>query len=160
VEKQWPIRILNTSQTSAFVIVLHHWVQIFNKPRRLPPPPPPTLLVCCTRLWLCYQDPDPAQEPTGQSLVENEAAEDPPLGLRDVAWMRQLLWQATKVLCLAEEVCDTATKKEWQPCAYNIYRWQMEQEVGHLCACFGGPDEDEARVKAQRQARAWLARAH
>jgi hypothetical protein len=65
-----------------------------------------------------------------------------------------------KVLCLAKEVRDFATKEEWQPCAYNIYRWQMEQEVGRLCACFGGPDEDKARVKAQRQARAWLARAH
>ncbi len=113
-------------------------------------------------------DTDPAQEPTGQRLVEalegilaeNEAAEDPPLGPMDTAWTRQVLRQATKVLYLAEEVRDTATKEEWQPCAYNIYRWQMEQEVGHLCACFGGPDEDEARVKAQRQARTWLTRAY
>ncbi len=113
-------------------------------------------------------DSDPAQGPTGQKLVEaleetlaeDEATKDPPPGSRDAAWMQQILRQATKVLCLTEEVCDTATKKEWQPCAYNIHRWQMEQEVGHLCAHFGGPDEDEVRVRAQRQARAWLTRAH
>ncbi len=75
-------------------------------------------------------DTDPAQEPTGQKLVEaleeilaeNEAAEDPPLGLRDTVWTGQIV-QATKVLCLAEEVRGTTSKGEWQPCAYNIYRW-------------------------------------
>jgi hypothetical protein len=36
----------------------------------------------------------------------------------------------------------------------------MEQEVGHLCACFGGPDEDEARVRAKREAKTWLTKAH
>ncbi len=32
--------------------------------------------------------------------------------------------------------------------------------MGHLCALFGGPDEDEVRVKGQRQAKVWLAKAH
>ncbi len=52
-------------------------------------------------------DPDPVQEPTGQRLVEvlekilakDEAAENPPLKPADTAWMRQVLRQATKVLC-------------------------------------------------------------
>jgi hypothetical protein len=114
-------------------------------------------------------DPDPTQEPTGQKLVEvlekilaeNEAAENPPLRLEDTAWTRQVLRQATKVLCLAEEVCDAATKAGCrQPCAYSIYRWRMEQEVRHLYACFGGRDEEEAVVKAQRKAKAWLTKAH
>jgi len=99
-------------------------------------------------------DPDPAQEATGQKLVEaleeilaeNEAAEDPPLGPRDTVWTLQVVRQATKVLCLA--------KGKWQPCAYNIYRWQMEQELGYLFAYFGGQEEEEAEVKARRQARA------
>jgi hypothetical protein len=113
-------------------------------------------------------DPDPAEGPTGQKLVEaleetlaeEEATKDPPPGSRDAAWMLQVLEQATKVLCLAEEVRDTTTKGEWQPCAYHIYRWRMDQEVGHLGACFGGPDEDDVRVKDQRQVKAWLVRAH
>ncbi len=54
-------------------------------------------------------DPDPVQEPTGQKMVEvlekilaeDEAAKDPPLRLEDTAWTRQVLRQATKVLCLA-----------------------------------------------------------
>ncbi len=113
-------------------------------------------------------DPDPAEGLTGQKLVEaleetlaeEEATKDLPPGSRDAAWMLQVLEQATKVLCLAEEICDTTAKGEWQPCAYHIYRWQMDQEVGHHCACFGGPDEDEVREKAKRQAKAWLIRAH
>jgi hypothetical protein len=113
-------------------------------------------------------DPDPTQEPPGQKLVEvlekilaeNKAAENPPLKLEDTAWTRRVLRQATKVLCLAEEIRDTATKTGWQPCAYSIYRWRMEQEVGHLCAYFGGPDEEEAMVKAQGKAKAWLTKAH
>jgi hypothetical protein len=113
-------------------------------------------------------DPDPAGGPTGQKLVEaleetlakEEAAKYPLPGSRDAAWMLQVLEQATKVLCLAEEVCDTTTKGDWQPCAYHNYWWQMDQEVGHLCALFGGPDEDEVRVKGQRQAKVWLAKAH
>jgi hypothetical protein len=111
-------------------------------------------------------DPDLTREPTGQKLVEvmekilaeNEAAEDPPPRLEDTAWTWRILRQATKVLCLAEEICNTATKARWQPCAYSIYRWRMEQEVGHLCACCG--DEEEAVVKAQRKAKTWLTKAH
>jgi hypothetical protein len=113
-------------------------------------------------------DPDPMQEPTGQKLVEalekilaeDEAAECPPPRLADTAWMRQVLRQATKVSCLAEEICDTATKAGWQPCAFSIYRWRMEQEIRHLYACFGGPDEEEAVVKAQKKAKTWLTKAH
>ncbi len=113
-------------------------------------------------------DPDPVGGPTGQKLVEDlektlareEAAKDPPPGSREAAWMLEVLKQATKVLCLAEEVWDTTTKEDWQPCAYHKYRWQMDQEVGHLYALFGGPDEDEARVKGQRQAKVWMAKAH
>jgi hypothetical protein len=59
-----------------------------------------------------------------------------------------------------EEVCDTTTKGDWQPCAYRNYRWQMDQEVGHLGALFGGPEEDEVRVKGQRQAKMWMVKAH
>ncbi len=40
-----------------------------------------------------------------------------------------------------------------------IYRWQMDQEVGHLYALFGGPEEDEVRVKGQRLAKAWMDKA-
>jgi hypothetical protein len=36
----------------------------------------------------------------------------------------------------------------------------MDQELGHLYALFGGPDEDEVRVKGQRQAKVWMAKAH
>jgi hypothetical protein len=87
-------------------------------------------------------DPDPAEGPTGQRLVEameetlrkEEPTKDLPPGSRDAAWMLQVLEQATKVPCLAEEIRDTTTKGEWQPCAYHIYRWQMDQEVGHLGA--------------------------
>jgi hypothetical protein len=111
---------------------------------------------------------DPVGWPTGQKLVEaleetlakEEAAKDPLPGSKDAAWMLQVSEQATKVLCLAEEVCDTTTKGDWQPCAYHIYQWRMDQEVGHRCALFGGPDEDVVRVKAQRQAKEWLAKAH
>jgi hypothetical protein len=30
----------------------------------------------------------------------------------------------------------------------------MDQEVGHLYALFGGPEEDEVRIKGQRLAKA------
>jgi hypothetical protein len=36
----------------------------------------------------------------------------------------------------------------------------MDQEVGHLYALFGGPEEYEVRVKGRRLAKAWLAKAH
>ncbi len=101
-------------------------------------------------------DPDPTQEPVGQKLVEvlekilaeDEAAECPPLRLADTQWTQQVLRQATKVSCMAEEVCDTATKAEWQPCTYSIYQWRLEQEIRHLYACFGGPEEEGAVAKA------------
>ncbi len=35
----------------------------------------------------------------------------------------------------------------------------MDQEAGHLCTLFGGPEEDEVRIKGQRLAKAWLAKA-
>ncbi len=35
----------------------------------------------------------------------------------------------------------------------------MDQEVSHLYALFGGPEEDEVRVKGQRLAKAWMDRA-
>jgi hypothetical protein len=59
----------------------------------------------------------------------------------------------------AEEICNETTKEDWQPCAYQLYRWQMDQEVSHLYALFGGPEEDEVRVKGQRLAKAWMDRA-
>ncbi len=71
----------------------------------------------------------------------------------------KVLEQATKVHCFAEEICNEATKEDWQPCAYQLYRWQMDQEVSHLYALFGGPEEDEVRVKGQRLARVWMDRA-
>jgi hypothetical protein len=74
--------------------------------------------------------------------------------------MKKVLEQATKVLCLAEEACDKTRKGDWQPCAYQRYRWRMDQEIGHLYALFGGPEEDEVRIKGQRLAKAWLATAH
>ncbi len=74
--------------------------------------------------------------------------------------MMRVLEQATKVLCLAEEACDKATKGDWQSCTYQKYRWRMDQEVGHLYALFGGPEEEEVRIKGQRLAKAWLAKAH
>jgi hypothetical protein len=112
-------------------------------------------------------DPDPAGSPTGQELVEDlerilakeEADKYPPPGSKEDAWMMKVLEQATKVLCRTEEVCDETTKRDWQLCAYQKYRWQMDQEVGHLCALFGGPEEDEVRVKGQRLAKAWMDKA-
>jgi hypothetical protein len=74
--------------------------------------------------------------------------------------MMKVLEQATKVLCLAEEACDKTTKGDWQSCTYQKYRWRMDQEVGHLYALFGGPIEEEVRIKGQRLAKAWLAKAH
>jgi hypothetical protein len=83
-------------------------------------------------------DPDPAGSLTGQELVddlekvlaEEEAERYPPPGSK-------------------EEICNESTKEDWQPCAYQLYRWQMDQEVSHLYALFGGPEEDEVRVKGQ-----------
>jgi hypothetical protein len=46
--------------------------------------------------------------------------------------MMKVLEQATKVLCLAEEAFDKTTKGDWQPCAYQRYWWQMDQEIGQL----------------------------
>ncbi len=112
-------------------------------------------------------DPDPAGSPTGQELVddlekvlaEEEAERYPPPGSKEDAWMMKVLEQATKVHCFAEEICDEATKEDWQPCAYQLYRWQMDQEVGHRYALFGGPEEDEVRVKGQRLAKALMDKA-
>ncbi len=69
-----------------------------------------------------------------------------------------MLQQATKVFCTAREICDSLTKADWQPCVYSNYRWAMEQEIRHLYTCFGGPGEEEAAARAQRRAKAWLAR--
>jgi hypothetical protein len=74
--------------------------------------------------------------------------------------MMKVLEQATKVLCLAKEACDKTTKGDWQPCVYRRYWWRMDQEAGRLYALFGGPEEDEVRIKGQRLAKAWLAKAH
>ncbi len=112
-------------------------------------------------------DPDPAGSPTGQELVddlekvlaEEEAERYPPPGSKEDAWMMKVLEQATKVHCFAEEICNETTKKDWQPCAYQLYRWQMDQEVSHLYALFGGPEEDEVRVKGQRLAKVWMDKA-
>ncbi len=103
-------------------------------------------------------DPDPAGSPTGQELVEDlekilareEAGKYPPPGSKEDAWMMKVLEQATRVHCFAKEVCNETTKG---------YRWQMDQEVGHLYALFGGPDEDEVRVQGQRLAKAWMDKA-
>ena len=73
--------------------------------------------------------------------------------------MMKVLEQATKVHCFAEEICDETAKEEWRLCAYQLYRWQMDQEVGHLYALFGGPEEDEVRVKGQRLAKTWMDKA-
>jgi hypothetical protein len=112
-------------------------------------------------------DPNPAGSPTGQELVndlekalaEEEAERYPPPGSKEDAWMMKVLEQATKVHCFAEEICNETTKEDWQPCAYQLYRWQMDQEVSHLYALFGGPEEDEVMVKGQRLAKAWMDRA-
>jgi hypothetical protein len=112
-------------------------------------------------------DPDPAGSPTGQELVEDlekilareEADKYPPPGSKEDAWMMKVLEQATRVHCFAEEIGDETAKGDWQLCAYQRYRWQMDQEVGHLCALFGGPEEDEVRVKGQRLAKAWMDKA-
>jgi hypothetical protein len=112
-------------------------------------------------------DPDPAGSPTGQELVdelekvlaEEEAERYPPPGSKEDAWMTKVLEQATKVHCFAEEICNETMKEDWQPCAYRLYRWQMDQEVSHLYALFGGPEEEEVRVKGQRLAKVWMDRA-
>jgi hypothetical protein len=109
-------------------------------------------------------DPDPAGSPVGQELVddlekvlaEEEAERYPPPGFKEDAWMMKVLEQATKVHCFAEEICNETTKEDWQLCAYQLYRWQMDQEVGHLYALFGGPEEDEVRVKGQKLAKTWM----
>ncbi len=112
-------------------------------------------------------DPDPAGSPTGQELVddlekvlaEEEAERYPPPGSKEDEWMMKVLEQATKVHCFAEEICNETTKEDWQPCAYQLYRWQMHQEVGHLYALFRGPEEDEIRVKGQRLVKVWMDKA-
>jgi hypothetical protein len=112
-------------------------------------------------------DPDPAGSPTGQELVddlekvlaEEEAERYPPPGSKEDAWMMKVLEQATKVDCFAEEICNENTKEGWRLCAYQLYRWQMGQEVGHLYALFGGPEEDEVRVKGQKLAKTWMDKA-
>jgi hypothetical protein len=112
-------------------------------------------------------DPDPAGSLTGQELVddleralaEEEAERYPPPGSREDAWMMKVLKQATKVHCFAEEICNQTMKEDWQPCANQLYRWQMDQEVSHLYALFGGPEEDEVRVKGQKLAKVWMERA-
>jgi hypothetical protein len=61
-------------------------------------------------------DPDPAGGLTGQKLVEDlektitkeEATQDPLPGSKEDTWMMEVLRQATKVLCLVEEACNTA----------------------------------------------------
>ncbi len=112
-------------------------------------------------------DPDPAGSPSGQELVDDlervltkeEARRYPPPGSKEDAWMMKVLEQATKVHCFAEEICNEATKEDWQPCAYQLYRWQMDQEVSHLYALFGGPEEDKVRVKGRKLAKVWMDRA-
>jgi hypothetical protein len=112
-------------------------------------------------------DPDPAGSPTGQELVDDlekvlakeEAERYPPPGSKEDEWMMKVLEQATRVHCFAETICEGTTKQDWQPCAYQLYRWQMDQEVSHLYALFGGPEEDEVRVKGQRLAKAWMNKA-
>jgi hypothetical protein len=112
-------------------------------------------------------DPDPTGSPTGQELVndlervlaQEEAERYPPSGSKEDAWMMKVLEQATKVHCFAEEICNETTKEDRQPCAYQLYRWQMDQEVGHLYSLFGVPEVDEVRVKGQRLAKAWMDKA-
>jgi hypothetical protein len=112
-------------------------------------------------------DPDPAGSPTGQELVddlekvlaEEEAERYPPPGSKEDAWMMKVLEQATKVHCFAEEICNETAKEDWQLCAYQLYWWQMDQEVRHLYALFRGPEEDEVRVKGQRLAKTWMDKA-
>jgi hypothetical protein len=93
------------------------------------------------------------------SLAKEEAEKYPPPGSKEDAWMMKLLEQATRVHCFAEEICNETAREDWQMCAYQLYRWQMDQEVGHLYALFGGPEEDEVRVKGQRLAKAWMDKA-
>ncbi len=112
-------------------------------------------------------DPYPAGSPTGQELVndlekdlaEEEAEKYPPPSSKEDGWMMKVLEQATKVHCFAEEICDETAKEDWQLCAYQLYPWQMDQEVGHLYALFGGPEEDEVRVKGQKLAKTWMDKA-
>jgi hypothetical protein len=92
-------------------------------------------------------------------LAEEEAERYPPPGSKEDAWMMKVLEQATKVHCFAEEICNENTKEDWQLCAYQLYRWQMDQEAGHLYALLGGPEEDEVRVKGQKLAKAWMNKA-
>jgi hypothetical protein len=55
-------------------------------------------------------------------LAEAEATECSEPDPTDTHWTRQVLWQATKVSCMAREICNSSTKAEWQPCAYSNYR--------------------------------------
>jgi hypothetical protein len=64
------------------------------------------------------------------------------------------------VSCMVQEICNSLTEAEWQPCAYSEYRRLMEQEIRHLYACFHGLEEEKAPARTQRRAKAWLAGAH
>jgi hypothetical protein len=105
--------------------------------------------------------------PTGQELVDDlektlakeEAKKYPPPGSKEDAWMMKVLEQATRVHCFAKEICNETAREDWQLCAYQLYRWQVDQEVGHLYALFGGPEEDEVRMKGQSLAKAWMDKA-
>jgi hypothetical protein len=113
---------------------------------------------------------DPGQEQgrTWQELVEMleeilaeaDAAEDLELGPVDNEWAQQVLQQATKVSCMAREICDNSAKAGWQPCTYSEYRWLMGQEIRYLYACFSCLEKEEAPVCTQRRAKTWLAGAH
>ncbi len=84
-------------------------------------------------------DPGKEQGQTWQELVEMreeilaeaEDAEDLELG-PDNEWAQQVLQQATKVSCMAREICDNSAKAGWQPCTYSEYRWLMGQEIRPL----------------------------
>jgi hypothetical protein len=93
-------------------------------------------------------------------LTKVEAADGPELGPVDKDWARRVLQQATKVSCMALEICNNSAKAKWQPCAYSKYRWLMEQEVRHLSDWYSGPEEEEAPVHTPKRARMWLVRVH
>jgi hypothetical protein len=72
------------------------------------------------------------QEPVGmleEILAKAESAENPELGPVDREWAQEVQQQATKVSCMAQEICDSSIKAKWQPCAYSEYRWLMEKEI-------------------------------
>jgi hypothetical protein len=106
---------------------------------------------------------DPAWEPMGEDLLDileeiltkAEAVEGPALGLVDNEWAQRALPQATKVSCMALEVCDDVTKAAWQACAYSKYHWLPEQEVRWLNDKYGNLEEEEASVSTRKRARMW-----